>query len=139
MKKKISVNKEVKKRPPSIHVKLEYSEALESKKDILLTQSNLIKLKNLIKNYQIIRIKELKRKINLYNKIKQLMNSINRLEKIMPEVKVPQFVHHENENKETPFTKNFMQKTNLMQASPKNSDLESQLREIQEKIKSLKR
>ncbi len=138
MKKKIAVRSNLqKKRAPSIHIKLEYAEALGSKKDILITQSNLIKLNNCIRNYQNIRLRELKRKINLHNKIKQLINSINHLEKVMPEVKVPQFVHQENTTKETPFTKSFMQKTTSNPSG--NSDIEAQLREIQEKIKSLKR
>lgn len=128
-----------KKKAPSIHIKLEYAEALDSKKDILITQSNLIKLNNCIRNYQTIRIRELKRKINLHNKIKQLINSINNLEKVMPEVKVPQFVHQENTTKETPFTKSFMEKTISTSNSAGNSDIDAQLREIQEKIKSLKR
>lgn len=127
-----------KKKVPSIHVKLEYTEALNSKKDILLTESNLLKINEYMRNYHQIRIQELKRKINLHNKIKQLINSIARLEKTMPEVKIPQIISHEAP-RETPFTKSFMEGKSLMQTNSNNSDLASQLREIQEKIKSLKR
>ena len=49
-----------------INVKLEYGEALQSKKDILTSEMNLLRIAKALKNYHILRTKELKSKSKLH-------------------------------------------------------------------------
>lgn len=110
-----------------IHVKLEYLEAVETKRDILSSQRDLLRILKHLKNYHIIRSQELKLKVKLLKKIKELKSNISKLQKVMPEVKIPSIISHEEpEKKETKVKKNFH-----------DNDLEYQLQEIQNKLKDL--
>ncbi|GAI84149.1 unnamed protein product, partial [marine sediment metagenome] len=49
-----------------IHVKLEYDEALQSKKDILSSEISLLRIAKAIKKHRLLRSDELKTKAKLY-------------------------------------------------------------------------
>ena len=108
-----------------IHVRLEYEDAIQSKKDILSSEMDLLKIIQTIKKYHELRSKEFKLKIKLYRQIKTLLTEIRRLQKNLPELKIPKILKkHE--------TKEIISKKEIA-----NDDIESQLREIQEKLNSL--
>ena len=105
-----------------IHVKLSYEEALQSKKDILASEINIIKS---IKRFLLLRDLELKMKSSFYKEVKKIAMNVKLLEADLPEVRIPKILKRPQENEEE-------NSTNRV-----SGDLESQLREIQRKLKSL--
>ncbi len=116
-----------------IHIKLEYEEGVESKKDILYSEMELLKIAKVIKRYHVLRLEELNNKINLCNKIKDTKKDITKLNSILPLLKIPSILKkeemHEKEKPEE-ITK---------QVKEKHYDLsiESQLQEIRDKLQAL--
>jgi hypothetical protein len=106
-----------------IHIKLDYSEALEAKKDILYSQKSLIDIAKIMKQYHSLRNEELKTKLKIHRKIKEIITNINKLEKTLPAMEI-----------QKPKTKAERIKS---KAKPKEDDLEAQLREIQNRLRAL--
>ncbi len=114
-----------------IHIRLGYEEALQSKTDILSSEMNLIKIMKTIREYRFLRLKELKTKSKLNLRIKEVITGIKKVQKTLPELKIPEILQKEKmlessgepEIKETSY----------------NKDLEFQLRNIQEKLNALQR
>ena len=108
-----------------IHVRLEYEDAIQSKKDILSSEMDLLKIIQTMKKYHELRSEEFKLKIKLYRQIKILLTEIRRLQTNLPKLKMPQILkEHE--------TKEISQKKEII-----DYNIESQLKEIQEKLNSL--
>lgn len=109
-----------------IHVKLEYGESLQVKSDILYLETNLLKILKSAKRYHEIRMGELKLKLDLSKKIRLVENSMKTLKLLIPKPTIPKILKEE---------------TNLIEFREKEkadeSDLEEQLREIREKLKSM--
>lgn len=112
-----------------IHVKLEFEEALQSKKDILSTQKDLIELLQSIKNYSAIRKEELNLKIKIHKKIKELKSNLSKLNQTVPKIKIPEILKKDEETEEKPKLK--------IKTDYHDKDLESQLEEIQRRLRSL--
>ena len=55
-----------------IHIKLDYGEALQSKKDILYTEMDLLRILKIIKKYRELRIQELDLKLEIQKKLRQI-------------------------------------------------------------------
>jgi len=109
-----------------IHVRLEYEGAIQFKRDVLSLEMDLLKIIQTIKRYHERRSEEFKLKIKLYRQIKTLLTEIRRLQKDLPELKIPKILkEHETEE--------IISKEKHIY----NDDIESQLREIQEKLNSL--
>ncbi|MFH1503437.1 MAG: hypothetical protein ABIE36_02160 [Candidatus Diapherotrites archaeon] len=51
-----------------LHVKLEYEEGVQSKKDILSSERDLIKLIKIMRRYHLLRKEELNNKLRIYKK-----------------------------------------------------------------------
>lgn len=115
-----------------IHLKFEYEEALQSKKYILYSEKNLMMIAKKINNYLFLREEELKLKIKLHRKIKEMLTVIRKLQKMNPQIEVPKIIKKEShETKE---------KIEIKPKRKKDSNhIESQLQEIQEKLNSLQR
>ncbi len=116
-----------------IHIKLNYQEAIKSKKDILETQRNLIQLLRTVKRFHLIRIEELKFKLMLLKRIKETKTNISKLNKTLPKIKIPDIIkenveelHKKKEKKEDIFGQDMTQ-----------SDIEKELMELQIKLKQL--
>ena len=108
-----------------IYVKLEYENAIQSKKNILSLEMDLLKTIQTIKTYHKSRTEELQLKIKLHRQIKTLILEIKRLQKNLPELKIPKILK-EHETEETiPPEKHY------------ENNIESQLKKIQEKLDSL--
>lgn len=132
-----------------IHIRLDPDEAIESRKDILNTEFNLIKIAKAIKNYRILRLKELQLKIDLYKKTKDFKIEMNKLKTILPKQEIPkllkkheQLMNDEKLEKEVKKIKVEREKSKKHEKMPKEEKkhedtLEKQLREIQDKLNSL--
>jgi hypothetical protein len=125
----------MKKEDQLIHIKLGYSEAIESKRDILITQTNLIKILKNIKRYHLIRSKELKLKIIFLKKIRDLKKNINKIEKAIPKIKIPEEIRHDERNKDK---ENIRKIKNISGSELKQNDIEKELAELQKRLSELK-
>ena len=108
-----------------IYVKLEYEDAVQSKKNILSLEMDLLKTIQTIKTYHEFRAEELQLKIKLHRQKKTLLTEIRRLQKNLPELKIPKILK-EHEIKET-----------IPKEKHHDDNIESQLKKIQEKLDSL--
>lgn len=111
-----------------IHLKFDYSEGKKAKRDILSSEIELLKISKLISKYKELRLQELKNKILLHSKLKSLNRDISIVEKYLPKLKLPKILKKEEEVKE---------KQVPIKTITKYGTIEDQLREIQEKLKSL--
>lgn len=114
-----------------IYIKLEYLEALESRKDVLNVERNLLLLKKIMNDYNSLRSGELNLKLKLHQKMKSLLNTLNYVEKTFPMIEHNQPVK-EQQSDQIPIKQT---KTKPQKTPPTGIDAE--LRDIQEKLKSL--
>jgi len=114
-----------------IHVKLEYGEALQSKRDVLSAEMNLLRIAKTIKHYHILRTEELKIKSKLYRKIKDMIINMKKMQITLPTLKIPEILKKDRK----------IEEPKKVQVKEKYYDesLESQLQEIQDKLKSISR
>jgi len=114
-----------------IHVKLEYIEALNSKRDFLSFQKNLLRSLKFMNQYYSLRFSELQVKERLHKRIKETLTDINKIESTLPKANIPKMLKKETEE-EYQFVKKQQKKTEKY-----NKDIESQLAEIQRKLRNL--
>lgn len=117
-----------------IHIQLDYESTMQSKKETLSSEINLLNIKKNMRAYHFLRKEEVKTKLKVYRKMKELMILLNRLQKNLPEIDIPRNLKRtktENENYEEEMP---IEKTRENQH---NKDLETQLREIQEKLRAM--
>ena len=110
-----------------IHIGLNRDELINSKKEILSTEADLIRILQTIKRYQLLRTNELKLKIRLLKKLKETKTEIKKLEEVLPKLKIPKILQG-IENKKDEF-----------KISSKKDNLESQLEEIQKRLRDLEK
>ncbi len=109
-----------------INVKLEYGEALQSKKDILSSEMNLLRIAKALKNYHILRTKELKSKSKLHRRLKEIITNIGKMQTTLPKLKIPKILQKNKEIAEP-----------VVKEKKYDDYLESELQEIQKKLKSI--
>ena len=110
-----------------LHIMFNQDELINSKKEILSTEADLIRILQIIKKYSILRANELKLKTKFLKKLKETKFEIKKLEEILPKPKIPRILK-ETENENGKFNIN-----------PKKDNLEFQLEEIQKKLKELEK
>ncbi len=113
-----------------VYVKLEYGEALQSKKDILASQVGLLKIMKVIRHYRFLRLEELRMKAKMYRKIKELIANIKKIKTNFPTIKIPQLKKDDEE-------KEFGKKIRETQESSYDDTLEIQLQDIQNKLRDI--
>lgn len=122
-----------------IHLRVGYERALESKKDILMSEVSLLEIAKRMKNYHALRKKELDLKTKLHRKTKEIDTSIKKLQNILPKVVMPKILKKEPEVEEIsiPEKKALKEKIVKKKKEEKREDdsLESQLKAIKEKLK----
>jgi hypothetical protein len=111
-----------------IHVKIDYMEAVQAKKDLLSSEREFIRVLKILKRYSLLRKEELTLRLKMQNKIKSLKINIGKLNDILPKVKVPNILKKNDIHEEKPLK---------AKQEAKDNDLESQLREIQERLRKL--
>jgi hypothetical protein len=123
-----------------IHIKVDYDEALQSKRDILSSERDFLRIIQRIKRYNLLRGEELNNRLRIQNKIKDLRTNLNRINIVFPKVKLPEILKRTEELKRIE-EKEKQEEVTLKQEIEKETeenDIESQLREIQEKLMKLK-
>ena len=121
-----------------IHIKFEYEEAVQAKKDILFSQANLLRMAKAMKNYNTFRSEELKLKIKAHKKIKELLTDIGKLQQIVPKIKIPEILQKNfEEDFEGSKEKSSVKIKIPAEKTRYDKDIETQLAEIQEKLRSL--
>ncbi len=111
-----------------IHVRIDYEEAIQSKKDLLSSERDFIRILKIIKRYNLLREEELDTKLKMQKKMKDLKTNLGKLNNIFPKIRVPNILKT-----------NDLQKGKILKVKEekKDKDLESQLREIQERLGKL--
>jgi hypothetical protein len=109
-----------------VHIKLEYSEALESKKDLLSVELELVKVHKIIKEYKSIRVSELKIKKRLKGRVGSTLTDVKRIQGALPKIKL----HH------------LRRESTTYSRERKETDtydlvLENELEQIKEKLRAL--
>lgn len=128
--------------PTNLHLRLEYQDAVSSKRDLLLIQENLLNAVKHLKEYAIIRQKLLTEKAKLKKNLVSLVKSVELLEKEMPESDLS-LVNKKGQIKRT-VLKPLLPKVPavspvaMLPKKKKEDELERELREIKEKLELLK-
>jgi len=123
--------KSQKKEESLIHVRFEYNEAIQAKRDILFSQISALRIEKSIKSYSFYRLKEIELKMILHKKMKELRITISRLEKALPKLEIPEIIERKDSSK-----KEVSEPKEITQSS---SDIESQLKTIQRRLDQLQR
>jgi len=116
----------MKKKDNLVHVRFDYNEAVESKRDLLSLEVDLLKIMKTIERYKVLRINELKLKAKLKRKVGGTFTAINQLQRALPKVEVPKILKHKTPHESS---------ENLHKHDEK---IEDELKQIQEKLKNLK-
>ena len=114
-----------------IHIKLEHGEAIQSKKDILSSEMNLLKIAKTTREYRFLRLEELKLKLKLHRKIKETITNIKNMQTTLPTLKIPEILKKDKE----------IEEPSKLPVKQKKYDgsLESQLQEIQDRLNLLQK
>ncbi len=124
-----------------IHVKLDYEEAVQSRKDILLTESELIKSVQAIRKYKELRMKEIAMKLELIKRVRDFRTQWRNTRHLLPSMELPKIVEEFEEGKHKKEHHKEHKKEKHHEAKIKeekhHDNLELQLREIQEKLNRL--
>ncbi len=118
-----------------IHIKLEYPEALQAKKDVLGSELGLLRIAKAIKKHQVLRSDELKTKLRLHRKIRELKTSITKLQQVLPKVKITEILEEKEDKEEEEDEKKAIKKK--VKERSHDISLEVQLQEIQERLRQL--
>jgi len=116
-----------------IHIKFEYESALDSKKDILASEIDLLKISQRINRYKEARLLELEIKEKIGKKLKVLKMDIGRLQNLLPKIKIPEILKPEEAHEE--------KKIERKKKKEKSEELsvEDELQDIQRKLNALQR
>jgi hypothetical protein len=96
----------------------------------------MIRISEKMKNYISLRENELAAKENLHKKVKRMAAILKKLQKISPKVKVPKKLKKESENNKKEF---YTKLTEVKRDNKFRSNIDLELREIQEKLNALQR
>lgn len=114
------------KEPSQIYVQLGYETSLNSKKNVLSSEISLLNLIKIIKRYNSLRLEELKIKSKINKSVKELEAKTKAVQLSFPFLKIPQ-VEINSSLRERKIKENF------------EENLESQLREIKEKLRIIEK
>ena len=111
-----------------IHIKFEYDSALKSKKDILASEIDLLKIFQRVKNYKKLRLKEIDEKTKLNRKLRALKLNIGRLQNLLPKIKIPEILKPEGERR-----------IEIKEKEPEEDNIEKELQKIQKRLNTLQK
>src|SRR3989344_8429628 len=90
----------MKKNDSLVHVRLEYEDAMESKRELLSTEIRLIKIAQAIRKYKLFRDRELSLKEDVLKQIKDTKTTMRKLKVALPELKIPKILQKKAEKHE---------------------------------------
>lgn len=134
--KKKTAKKRAPKKEDLIYVKLDYMEAIQSKKDVLSSEMAVLQIAKTIKRYKVLRAKELALKLQMQTTMQDLKKNIKKLETTLPKIKLPNILKHEDEVIKQ-VQKPFSEEVKEVFEEDYDNELESQLEEIQSKLREL--
>jgi len=103
------------------YVKFNYGEALEAKKQLLSAELNLLQTSKRVRNYKLLRKKELITKNKLKTALKNLRTKINALQSTLPQEEMPKTLKKRTRKKK----------------EKQEQNVQEQLQEIQDKLERL--
>jgi glycerol-3-phosphate dehydrogenase len=106
-----------------LHVRIEYKDALISKKEILTLELLFLKINQIRKKYNVLRLKEIKIKEKIKEDIEEIKKNLEKILNNLPNYKIPKDIQRMRENKN--------QGKNLEEKISYSKGLDSQLIEIQ--------
>lgn len=110
-----------------IHIKFNRNEAIQSKKDLLLAQRELLEILRHIKRYHLLRKKELTLKSKARKKLQEVNRDVSGLKKMLPKFKKPEILKEEKEE----------EKKKEQPEKIDHSNIDQELEEIQRKLQEL--
>lgn len=116
-----------------VHIRFGPHDLVRSKREILNSEASMVKILKALKNYKKHRFNELKLKKEFLKNLKGAKRDLEKAEKDLPMIpkKVKEKIHEDDDKKDKgPSEKEKKEKQ-------KSEDLDSQLREIKEKLRSL--
>ncbi len=116
----------------TIYIKLDYMEALKTRRSLLSSQLSALKIAKRIEQYKNLRFQELGLKSNLNGKFKDIKSNIRRLQLTLPSGKLPKVIQKEKER-----VKTAEKSSERVSRIRQQSDIESQLSEIQRRLEEL--
>ena len=136
MKRKLKTKKEPEKLRSEdlIHIRLEYEEALQAKRDVISSKIELLKIAKVIKRYYDFRLNELETKIKLYKLMRLLKTTMGKLQTTLPKIKMPNILKKDVERDGIKEIKRRVRETSESESS---GDLETQLADIQRKLSAI--
>lgn len=128
-----------------IHIQFEYFAGVQSKRDILSTEMDLVRMNQILKRYKEFRMQELEVKLALERKLRALKLDIGRLQNLLPAPEMPKILEkvHKKVIEEKEAGEEIVVSSapalKIVREEPKKDDLDAQLREIQKKLNALAR
>ena len=110
-----------------VYFGLGYYEFIESRKSLLSSEMSLLNIIKIIRRYNSLRTEELQIKSRMHKAAKELDLQMKKTRSSFPFLKIPQKAKREEVNK----------KENIIRKDNSNNDLEYELREIQERLRSI--
>ncbi len=112
-----------------IYIKIEYAESVEGKRNALSSEMSLINILKIIKRYNLLKEQESDLKVQLYKTARELGIAVRKTKSSFPFLKIPEKAKaSEIKRQET---------SEVIIKEDINDGLESELRAIQEKLRSL--
>jgi len=118
-----------------IHLKFEHSEAINSKRELLTSEIELLNIIKSFERFMALRALELKLKAKFFRESKKLETELKKLEKSMPDVEIPRALKSNAPKKISETRRTEISEPALK--TTRNDTLESQLAEIQRKLREL--
>ena len=122
-----------------IHVKFDYDEALNSRRDILYSERSLMVMAGIIKKYLSLKTQELNVKLRLHRKLRETATCIKKLQKLIPDVEIPEILRKGEYEKSEDKKEKLGVRIKKEKRPVYDDSIESQLQEIQEKLKNLQK
>lgn len=125
-----------------IHIKFEYFAGVQSKRDILSTEMDLLRMNQILKRYREYRMQEIELKLALERKLRALKLDFGRLQNLLPTPEVPEILEkaHKKVIQERKAGGEVMPIVpKIIREEPKKDELDSQLQEIQKRLNALAR
>ncbi len=124
-----------------IHIKFEYLAGVQSKRDVLSTEMDLLRMNKILNRYKEYRMQELELKLAFERKLRALKLDLGRLQNLLPSPHVPEIL--EKAHKKAVKEKNVGKEIEIPETpkiyveETKKDDLDAQLQEIQRKLNAL--
>ncbi len=108
-----------------IHIKFERQEAIISKRDLLESEKGVLKIMRAVNNYRKLRNAEMRLKIRLYRRLKEMNRRIQKIQKSVPELRTPKIISSKKTEIKKPLKREY------------DDNIELELKEIQKKLAAL--